>query len=94
MKITEIHIHPVTAKGGLVAFAHLVLDDKLLIGSIAIYEKRGGGYRITFPQKRENYVYHPIDRPFGKQLEQAITLHAKTVLEKPHAGHHRPESAL
>jgi DNA-binding cell septation regulator SpoVG len=91
MNITEIHIHPVTPSRGLVAFAHLILDDSLLLGSIAIYEKLGGGYRITYPQKSDHYVFHPITQPFSRLLEDAIINEMKNVMGKSHDGHHRPE---
>lgn len=93
MNITEIHIHPVPPSRGLVAFAHLILDENLLLGSIAIHQKRGGGLRITYPQKGGSYVFHPITRPFSRQLEEAILTQAKIVLETPDAGHRSPEPA-
>lgn len=90
MKITEIHIHPVTPHKGLVAFANLVLEGQLFLASIAVHEKRDGtGYRITYPTKGKGYLFHPIDKPLSKALEQAIIHEVKTVLSKPHAGHHR-----
>lgn len=90
MKITEIHIHPVTPHKGLVAFANLVLEGQLFLASIAVHEKRDGtGYRITYPTKGKGYLFHPIDKPLSKALEEAIIHEVKTVLRKPHAGHHR-----
>lgn len=92
MKITEIHIHPVTPHKGLVAFANLVLEGQLFLASIAVHEKRDGtGYRITYPTKGKGYLFHPIDKPLSRALEQAIIDEVKTVLSKPHAGHHRPD---
>ncbi len=93
MKITEVHIHPVTPQRGLVAFAHVIVDDSLLLGSIAIHEKREGGYRITYPQKGTGYVFHPIKQPLNRVLEEAIINEAKIVLGNRHAGHRRTEPA-
>ena len=90
MNITEIHIYPVTPYKGLVAFANLVLDDKLFLASIAVYEKRdGSGYRITYPTKGKGYVFHPICQPLSRALEQAIIREVKTVLSQPNVRHHR-----
>ena len=90
MKITEIHIHPVTPHKGLVAFANIVLEGQLFLASIAVHEKRDGtGYRITYPTKGKGYLFHPIDKPLSRALEQAIIHEVKTVLSKPHAGHNR-----
>jgi hypothetical protein len=91
MQITEIHIHPVTPHKGLIAFANLVLDGQLYLGSIAVHERLDGrGYRITYPTKGKGYLFHPICAPLSKALEQAIIHEVKTVLSKSHAGHHSP----
>lgn len=89
MQITEIHIHPVTPQRGLVAFANIVLDGQLFLGSIAVHEKRdGSGYRITYPTKGKGYLFHPIHKPLSIALEQAIICEVKTVLSQSHARHH------
>lgn len=91
MRITEIHIHPVTPHKGLVAFANLVLEGQLFLASIAVHEKRdGSGYRITYPTKGKGYLFHPIQKPLSKALEQAIIHEVKTVLSKTDVGHHSP----
>jgi stage V sporulation protein G len=90
MKITELHVHPITPYNGLVAFANLVLDNALFIGSIAIHRKLDGtGYRITYPKKGKGYLFHPICKPLSKTLEQAIINEVKVVLGNANAGHHR-----
>ncbi len=88
MQVTEIHIHPVTPQRGLVAFANIVMEGQLFLGSIAVHEKLdGSGYRITYPKKGDGYLFHPICKPLSKALEQAIISEVKTVLSKAHAGH-------
>lgn len=87
MIVTEVHIHPITPQRGLVAFAHVIVNDSLLLGSIGIHEKSGGGYRITYPQKGQSYVFHPIRQPLGKTIEAAIIHEAKKVLGKPNVGY-------
>lgn len=91
MRITEIHIHPITSKGGLVAFAHIVLEGHLLLGSIGIHEKREGGLRLTYPQKGASYIFHPITRQFSKAIEDAVIREAKNVLEKTNDRQHSPD---
>lgn len=85
-KISEVQIVPVKPKDGLVAFAGFLLDKKLYLGSIAIYQKRdGSGYRITFPTKKignKNLnIYHPINKETTKEIEKAILTKAQLLLE-------------
>lgn len=90
MKITEIHIHPVTPCNGLVAFANLVLEGQLFLASIAVHEKRDcTGYRITYPTKGKGYLFHPIDKSLSGALEQAIINEVKTVLSQNNVRHNR-----
>lgn len=77
MKITEVNIMPVKPQNGLVAFASVVLDNSLYLGSIGIYSRLDGtGYRITYPTKkladRNLNIFHPISKDAGKQIEQAV----------------------
>jgi len=75
-KITEVTIIPIKPKNGLVALASCVIDDKLYLGSIGIYTKLKGGYRLTYPNKKvgENAInlYHPITKDCGDAIEKAI----------------------
>jgi stage V sporulation protein G len=75
-KITEVTIIPIKPKNGLVALASCVIDDKLYLGSIGIYTKLKGGYRLTYPNKKvgENAInlYHPITKDCGDTIEKAI----------------------
>ena len=76
MKISEIKIIPHIGKKGLVALASCILEDCLYIGSIGIYQKLQGGYRITFPNKSNKhgkvYVFHPIEKEFGLEIQKRI----------------------
>jgi len=75
-KITEVNIMPVRPKEGLVAIASFVLDEKVFVGSIAIYIKRGGGYRLSYPIKKVGTnrwdVFRPINAEVGGAIEEAI----------------------
>jgi stage V sporulation protein G len=75
--VTEVQIMPVKPASGLVAFASVVIDNKLYLGSIAVYKRLDVGYRITYPTKklgeRQLNIYHPINKKLGLQIELAIT---------------------
>ena len=85
MKITEVQITPIKPCNGLLAFASVVLDSCLYLGSIGVHGRRDGtGYRITYPTKkvggRDMNFYHPINRETSRLIEDAITDQAKEVL--------------
>ena len=77
MKITEIQITPIQPKDGLVAFASVVAEDSLYLGSLGVYTRLdGSGYRITYPTKKIGNnsinIYHPINKETSKAIEEAI----------------------
>jgi DNA-binding cell septation regulator SpoVG len=85
MRITEIQIIPIKANNGLVAFASVLLDDRLYLGSIGIHKKiDGNGYRLTYPTKKigdKNInIYHPINKETSKLLEEKIIEKAEDIL--------------
>ena len=78
MEISEIQIIPVKPKDGLIAFASLVIDNRLYIGNVAIYTSGNGrGYRLVYPAKRLfegqyiNFI-HPINKATGDAIEEAV----------------------
>lgn len=75
-KITEVNIMPVRPNNGLVAISSFVLDEKVYVGSVAIYTKRGGGYRLSYPIKKIGTnrwdIFRPINKEVGKEIEDAI----------------------
>jgi DNA-binding cell septation regulator SpoVG len=76
MKISEIQIEPIKPKGGLVAFASFVFEDALYCGSVAIFTRPKGGYRLVYPNKqvagRPLDMYHPISGAVGKLIEHVV----------------------
>ncbi len=75
--VTEIQVVPIKPKDGLVAFASVVLDGSIYLGSIGVHLKRdGSGYRITYPTKkvgsRNINIYHPINKQTSKRIETEI----------------------
>ena len=84
MKISEVNITPVKPQDGQIAFASLILDDCLYLGSIGVYSRLDGtGYRITYPTKkigdRGLNIYHPINQLLAKENEKAVMNKAKTL---------------
>lgn len=62
---------------GLVAFASLIINESLHLGSIAIHRKLdGSGYRLTYPTKKvgmaDRTIYHPITPDLSRAIEHAL----------------------
>ncbi len=79
-RISEVQIIPIKPKDGLIAFASILLDEKLYLSSIGLHRKlNGSGFRITYPNKRVGNrnidIFHPINRELALEIE-------KTILEK------------
>lgn len=92
MKITRVKITRIRPVGGMVAFADIVLEEQLLLSSIAIHAKRdGSGYRLTYPSKIsgkfEFPIFHPISKELGLRIEEAITKKLKDVTDDADVRH-------
>jgi stage V sporulation protein G len=86
-RISEVQIIPIKPNNGLIAFASLVLDNKLYLSSIGVHKKlNGSGYRLTYPTKKVGQkslnIFHPINSEAGKAIEEAILDKAKAIFEK------------
>mgnify|MGYP001594967611 CR=1 FL=1 len=85
-RTTEVQIIPIKPKDGLIAFASVVVDNVLFLGSIGVHSKLEGGFRLTYPTKlvsnRNVHIYHPIDRQLSKDIEAAIFQKLKEVMNK------------
>ena len=95
MKITEIQIIPIKPNNGLVAFASVVVDSNLYLGSIGIHSRiDGSGYRLTYPTKpiggKDLNIYHPINKNASEALEQAIISKYKEVMKEKNDRHNSP----
>jgi DNA-binding cell septation regulator SpoVG len=85
MKITEIQITPIKPKDGLVAFASIVIENSLYLGSLGVYTRLDdSGYRITYPTKKignkSMNIYHPINKKTSKTIEEAIISEVERIL--------------
>jgi len=74
--ISEVNIIPIQPKKGLVALASCVINEDFYIGSIGIYTKLKGGYRLTYPNKKSGSsvinIFHPISKELGDAIENAV----------------------
>lgn len=75
-KVSEIQIIPIKAKDGLVGFASIVFDNSFFLGSIGIFTRAQGGYRLTYPTRKGSIgnfnVFHPISKEVGDLVEAAV----------------------
>jgi stage V sporulation protein G len=78
-EIAEVNILPVKPQNGLVAFASLVINNRLYVGNIAVYTSPTAkdGFRLVYPEKvlpngkRINCVY-PITQEAGEVITKAV----------------------
>lgn len=96
-EISEIQIIPIKPKDGIVAFASLVLNHSLYLGSIAIMTRPTGGYRLIYPTKKLGTkginLFHPINRDFAQIIEKAILEKFEDVMSQDDR-HHCPYASV
>lgn len=75
-KISEIQIFPIKPNNGLVGFASFVLNGYLYLGSIGIFTRPEGGFRLLYPTKKlgiKNFnIYFPINKEFSNTVDKVI----------------------
>ena len=95
LQYSEIEIIPIKPVNGLVGFASLVINDSLFLGSIGIYTRLGGSYRLTYPTKKIGNanisIFHPINKKVGEQLEAIVSQKYEEVTKK-HDRHDSPRA--
>ena len=88
--ISEIQVTPVKANEGLVGFASFVYNDSFYMGSIGIYTRPKGGYRLTYPTRKGSNgnfnIFHPISREVAEEIEKVIISKFEDVT-KMYVGH-------
>ncbi len=76
MQISEVQIVPIKPSNGLVGFASCVIDGSLYLGSIGIYTRPQGGYRLTYPTKKTPSgnlgLVYPINKATAQAIEETI----------------------
>ncbi len=78
-EIAEVNILPVKPQNGLVAFASMIINNRLYVGNIAVYTSPTAkdGFRLVYPEKvlpngkRINCVY-PITQEAGEVIKKAV----------------------
>jgi stage V sporulation protein G len=84
MQISEVQFVPVKPDNGLIGFASCVLEGQHYIGSIAVFTKLSGGYRLVYPTKiiggRHLHYHHPISKEAGEAIEHALIARVEEVL--------------
>lgn len=92
-RLTEIQIIPVKPQNGLVAFASLVLDNNLYLGSIGILTRPSGGYRLVYPTKKvadKNLnIFYPINKKFAQLVEDEVLKQLEEVMNQENDRHNR-----
>lgn len=86
-KISEVQVTVIKPNNGLIAFASLVVDDRMYLSSIGVHSKLdGSGYRITYPTKKVGeqnvQIFHPISHELGREIELGVLSKVKEVMNK------------
>ena len=87
MKITDVQITPITPRNGLVAFASVVLNENMYLGSIGVHTKLdGSGYRLTYPTKKVGQkdlnIFRPMNEETIKMMEEMIISKVKELFKE------------
>ena len=79
--ISEIQVVPILPQNGLVAFASITFDSCLRLGSIGIFTRPQGGYRLTYPTRNKLNVFYPINREVAGLIEEAVIAKYEEVIK-------------
>lgn len=71
-RISEIQVTPIKPQNGLVGFASLVFENSFYLGSIGIFTRPEGGYRLTYPTKGNLTVFYPINKQIAEEITEAV----------------------
>jgi len=76
ISISEVQVTPIKPKEGLVGFASVIFNDCMYLGSIGIFTRPQGGYRLTYPTRKAGStninVFYPIRKEVAITLEEVI----------------------
>ena len=82
--ISEVQIVPVKANNGLIGFASFVLYEAIYCGSIGVFTRPNGGYRLVYPTRKmigkDIDVYYPINKQVGLAIEEAVAIKFEEVV--------------
>lgn len=75
-QITEVQIVPIKPINGLIGFVSFVLNNSFYVGSIGIYTRPNGGYRLTYPTRKTGNnsvnIFYPINKEIAEEIEKVI----------------------
>lgn len=90
--ITEVQVVPIKPREGLVGFASVIFNECLYLGSIGIYTRPEGGFRLTYPTRKAGTtninVFYPIRKEVAVFLERVIITKFEEVTKK-YVGHNK-----
>ena len=93
--ITEVQVAPIKPTDGLVGFASVIFNNSLYLGSIGIFTRPEGGYRLTYPTRKAGTkninVFYPIRKEVAVILERVIISKFEEVI-KMYAGHNKTDA--
>jgi stage V sporulation protein G len=84
--ISDIQITPIKPQNGLVGFASFIFNDCFYMSAIGIFTRPQGGFRLTYPTKKNITgglnIYHPIKREIAEQIEQEVISKFEEIINK------------
>ena len=87
-RISEIQITPIKPVDGLVSFVSIIFDNSLYLGSIGIFTRPQGGFRLTYPTRKSlNYsipIFHPINKILSQAIEDAVVAKLERLFTSKH----------
>jgi DNA-binding cell septation regulator SpoVG len=76
--VTKVEIVPIIPKAGHIAFANIVLEDKIALNSIGIHTcLRRSGFRLLYPTKtlpngKVIQTYYPVNKRVADEIQDTI----------------------
>lgn len=96
--ISEVQIMPVKPNNGLVGFASFVLYEAVYCGSVGVFTRPNGGYRLVYPTRKilgkDIDVYYPINQRVGKAIEEAVANKFEDVVSQENDRHGSSEPRM
>jgi DNA-binding cell septation regulator SpoVG len=86
--ITNVEIIPIIPKQGHIAFANVILEDKVALNGIGIHTCLSkGGFRLVYPDKilpngKRIHLFYPIAKAISREIEGTIISQYEELLEK------------
>jgi DNA-binding cell septation regulator SpoVG len=84
--ISEVQINPIKPNNGLIGFASFVLYGAVYCGSVGVFTRPQGGYRLAYPTRKISNkdigVYYPINQKIGRAIEKEVISKFEEVVSK------------